>query len=71
MVPCKVTLLVVLLKSMMMADVMVACMDTEVHLEAVVAVRCKRNREHVSCVCGCGGLVSRSNRSGLLGSRVR
>ena len=69
-VPCKVALLVVLLNSTLMANAMAPCVGAEVHPEVVVAARCKRNREHVSGVGGCGVLVTRSDRSGLCESSV-
>ena len=50
--PCKVASLEEILKSMMMADVVATRMGAEVHLEAVVAVECKRTVGIVRVVCG-------------------
>lgn len=62
-VPCEVASLAVLLKSMMMSGVMVACMGAEVCPEVVTAARCRGNRGPVSVVCGYWVPVFRSNRS--------
>ncbi len=52
MLPCKVPLSVVILKSVKMADVVATQVGAEVHPEAVVSAKCKRTRGCVRGVCG-------------------
>ena len=66
--PCKVALLVVLLKSVMMADVVATQVGAEVCPKVVVAAKCKRTGGPVRGVCGKGPILY--HWSGLLTNGV-